>query len=557
MPRRSWSSADTDELVTLLSSELRVRGSTATLRPIQAIAIAEAVDAGGLLGVLGVGSGKTLVSLIAPLMMGCARPVLIVPAALRAKTEQDRRLWERELRLHPAIRVISYESLQHPDHADDLSMLAPDCLICDEAHRLKHTTSARTKRVLRYLYAHPTCRLIVLSGSSTSSSLLDYEHLVRFALPGACPVPRHRAETERWAAALDADTPEWDRPSPRALLALSPPTDDEAGADELTTARRRYSRRLRDTRGVVISHDVRVRASLEIRGLDVVCPPAIRGALTELERTWRTPTGDELRYALEVWRYGRELSMGFFGRWEPAPPAEWLAARAAWALFMRGKLACDSPAYDSPARVALAFPDSCELARWREVRDSYDPKAHTVIEWIDDTIARRAADWLADPDPGIVWTEHVALGRRVAELAGVPYLGGGDESAEAILNIHGPFVTSIQARSEGVNLQDRYARNLICSAPASAVSWEQLLGRTYREGQDRARVLVDLCLHSAPLCGSLATALRRAQYIQDTKEIPQRLLLAHYGFDITQISSTGVVPIEEDTDQEEQGSWAY
>jgi hypothetical protein len=550
LPRRAWTQAQVEELVELLSEELRLRGSSATLRPLQAIALAEAYAARGLFGGMGVGTGKTLVSFLAPVLLGAERPLLFVPAALLEKTAFDLGHWEREMRVHPRMRVMSYEILQHPQHADDLDLEAPDLVICDEAHRLKNAKAARTKRVMRYLRQHPDCTFLALSGSFTSASVRDYAHLLTRALGAGAPVPRHWNEIDRWSKALDADVPEWDRPAPGVLLSISPAAEQDP-VDELAQARCRYARRLRDTMGVVISSGAKLPAKLVLGREDIGTPLAIAEALDELKSSWCTPNGDELRYAIELWRYSRQLSLGFWGRWDPPPPSEWMDARGAWARFVRQELARPGTRCDSPARVALAFPHEPSLVAWRAVRDIYRPEEHTVIEWVSEEIAEHCVAWLRAPgaSSGVCWCEHVAFGEKVAALAEVPYYGGGPESAREILHARGPFVTSIQARSEGINLQDRYSRNLIASAPASAKTWEQLLGRTHREGQRAPEVEVDLLLHTEALASSLMTALDRSRYIAGTIGVEQRLLGARFNFSFS--SLPGVVLGSEEEDEEE------
>ena len=63
---------------------------TQTLRPLQAAMLVQAIRGDGLVALAGCGSGKTLTSLLLPLVLGAERPLLILPAAMRAQNASDR-----------------------------------------------------------------------------------------------------------------------------------------------------------------------------------------------------------------------------------------------------------------------------------------------------------------------------------------------------------------------------------------------------------------------------------------------------------------------------------
>ena len=63
---------------------------TMTLRPIQALMLAQAVAGDGLVALAGCGSGKTLTTLLLPLVLKAKRPLLLIPASMRAQFASDR-----------------------------------------------------------------------------------------------------------------------------------------------------------------------------------------------------------------------------------------------------------------------------------------------------------------------------------------------------------------------------------------------------------------------------------------------------------------------------------
>ena len=185
LPRRTKPPAGAEDL----SSVLRAPHGKQVLRPVQAQALAEIHCLRGLLGAIRVGGGKTLITYLAPTMVGATRPVLLLPAKLRAKTLRDFEELGRHWSAGAVPKILSYEKLGHPGGADDLQALEPDMIIADEVHRLKNLRAACTRRVGRYLEGREGVVFVGLSGTVTSRSLLDFAHLAEWALGQGAPVP--------------------------------------------------------------------------------------------------------------------------------------------------------------------------------------------------------------------------------------------------------------------------------------------------------------------------------------------------------------------------------
>jgi hypothetical protein len=82
LPRRTWTLEEGADLASDLTKILRTPGGTMSLKPIQALGCREAWEHRGLLGNLGVGSGKELLALLLPSVLKAKRPVLIIAAGL-------------------------------------------------------------------------------------------------------------------------------------------------------------------------------------------------------------------------------------------------------------------------------------------------------------------------------------------------------------------------------------------------------------------------------------------------------------------------------------------
>lgn len=518
-----------------------------TLKPVQAWALAEMEEHGGLLGPIGVGYGKTLLDLLAPMVVtSCRVAVLLIPPGLRDQLNVD---WEfygqhwnlpnrTDSRWHtsgrPWVHVVAFSELSGPKSTDLLERIQPDLVIVDEAHNLRRRDAARTKRFLRYFVAHPETRLCCWSGTLTNKSLRDYAMLSTLALKDGSPAPLHWPTVEEWAGALDPS----DNPAPiGALKAFCEPGE---------SVRVGWKRRLHNTAGVVASLDEQsCNASITFSERPTTLPSKVATMLAEVREKWERPDGEKLVLITDKARCLDELASGFFYRWkwprgEPVEVIEkWLRVRKEWHKELRERLKFSRPHMDSPrllTNAAIRFQQGYEgdlptwdSAAWPEWSKTYDTaKPETEAVWVDDWLARDAAEW-AKSNIGIVWFEHVALGHRVAELAGVPYYGAGKDAEVGILRERGErsVVASIAAHGTGRNLQS-FSRNLVANVPSDGGRWEQLLGRTHREGQEADEIAVEVYRHTPELILALDKARSLSEYIEGTMGGTQKLLRASY-----------------------------
>lgn len=523
LPRRDWRAGVDDDFIRQATNFLRLPHGRMVLRPMQAVALEEAHDCRGLFLGAGVGTGKTLVSLLLPVVLESRRPLLFVAAQLRDKAiEYDIPEMSRHWRLHEGLKVINYDALSRESGLDLLQRYSPDLIVADEAHRLAHPSSARTRRFLRYMAENPDTLFIPMSGSISKRSLLDYWHLLRLALKNRAPMPATRWEAMDWADALDEKVR--NRLRPGVLIELC------AGGE---TPRQGFQRRLSETRGVIITSKTSCPAPIIINRVGPTVPDVIAKAIKRLEDLWETPGGDMLTEALEVWRCGRQLSMGFFYRWiwpDGRPDFEWLALRREWRAFVRATLSHNRRKLDSELQVANACRRD-ELPRaaydaWAAIRDRVAPKTEAV--WLDDFLVRWAASY-AGKSPCLVWVEHDAFGQRLAAQSGLPFFAAGATQADILAKRGGSVVLSAHSHREGKNLQ-AWHRNLIISAPPAGAAWDQMLGRTHREGQSADEVIVDVCLHTTALQNGFATARADAQFLHETLGQEQKLLYGDMTF---------------------------
>jgi hypothetical protein len=510
------------ELAASLTRNFRRPGGTQTLRPIQATALYEAWLRRGLFGPIGVGEGKTLITLLVALVLNLRAPILALPAKLIDKTRREMLALNRHWKIPNHIRMYSYEILGRADHVHLLNRLPlTDGIIADECHKLRNPKAAVSRRFRRFFDEHPDVPFIGLSGSICKRSLQDYEHLLRWALKSGSPLPHNWSELEDWSDAIDHH--DRDRPEPGALVLLS------NGDPDLAAVREGYRRRLVETPGVVSSVRNRISASLLLRGTRYPQGPAIVEAFARLRHDWELPDGTPLVDGMEIWRHARELALGFWMKWDPPAPEPWLQARKAWSKACRAILSA-SRTLDSELTVMRAIDDGKHrgvehvLASWRAIRDTFEP--NPVPVWIDDGPLAFAEEW-GRKHVGIIWCDHVPFAKRLAERTKWPYYGQHGKREDGMsLDEHteGTCIASRQSGAEGFNLQ-RWSEALVTAVVANGVQSEQLFGRLHRPGQD-SDVTFDLMLGCREHLESFWKAHADAHFVLATTGDEQKLCYA-------------------------------
>jgi hypothetical protein len=257
--------------------------------------------------------------------------------------------------------------------------------------------------------------------------------------------------------------------------------------------------------------------------------------------------------------------MGFYYEWVPPPPKEWLLARREWCGAVRHILRYNRQKLDSPSLVrdavargqydgkwvikdgVRAFSATIDAlyARWIAVEPTY--RYTKVPSWIDDTVVTAALDWLLDNE-GILWVGHIAVGKYLTETArlrglDVPYFHneGLDAQGRFIDDWRGPCVASVAANSAGRNLQ-HHSTQLVLSPPTRGDTFEQLLGRTHRDGQKADTVECYVTFGCSEHLDAWDQAQSDAHFVQDTMGQEQKLLYADVLFDRQAVRNAGAPP---------------
>jgi hypothetical protein len=539
-----------------LEAWLRQPHGQQSLRPIQIAALFEAFYAKGLLMPAAVGAGKSLVSLLAFVVLQSKRPLLLLPAKLIEKTEREEQHYRKNWIVPGYVRKVSYEKLGRAHHANLLVEMEPDVIVADEAHRLRNSSAAVTRRVKRYLADRPHVIFVGMSGTIMKRSILDFAHLLDWALRARedvnppneprTPLPQSFEDRMTWSMALDQKRDNEGRLAPGALVQFCTEAEQrELAAVEyeegLGIVRRAVMRRVMESEGVVATSSRMIGASLRVE--NVILPVAaadFHRATTRLRERWERPDEEPLLDAIDVWRHMREVACGFFYRWNPAPPAIWREQRRLWAAFVRAILKSNRQGIDSELQVVQAISRGLYernlYDEWKRVQPLYDPEKNKEAVWIDQTVLDFAARWMRkeasevprEDQGGIVWIEHTEFGQELSRRTGIPFYGeaGYEQTGKTYIEAHPagqPLIASIGSNGEGRNLQ-AWSRNLIVSVPQNGARFEQLLGRTHREGQEADDVVYYFTTTVPEQLQSFERARADAQAITDMTGQPQKLV---------------------------------
>lgn len=560
----------------------RFRSCITRLLPVQAWALQEMTLAGGLLGSIPVGAGKTIIGILAPLALGVRCALLLIPPSLVEQIIIDYKMLIEHFRVpaitvhagddrRPALRntencdpdvmlhVLPYSRLQQPEASDWLEGLQPEAIIADECDALKDLNSARSRRVLRYFSGQDLktpeervkrakTRFCGWTGSITDHSICEYSTLAAYALKLRSPVPINPNDAKDWGRCLDAVP---NPCPPGALLQLCEPGE---------SVREAFRRRLRDTLGFIVTTSSNVvvhggTASVDISVKECVVnhiPDIIHEALKAVREFRRPDTlagsldDEELVDALAQAKTAQEVATGMFYRWifprgEPVDLIkEWFAARKLWnkevrTKLMEGEVYLDSPKLcENAAKRAWGDMEkdpkrpewkALNWPRWREVKELVRPATEAVR--LHPFLAEDAARW-GMQNRGIIWYGMVEFAQWIHELSGLPVHGGGPNAGKRLREeVDGSrsIIASIKSHGRGRDgLQHFFHEQLVANTPASARQWQQLLGRLHRRGQKEEEVITHVYLHTPELKKAFAQAIRRGEYVEDTFGERQKLL---------------------------------
>jgi hypothetical protein len=566
------------------------------LFPVQVDAIHSFIKYGGLFAPISVGGGKTLITLkIADWVFhnGLERSLLIVPSQVYeqlVKADIPMARWNMSLSVpffflggkskqrrknivlgrRAGCYIMPYSYLSTTDTTFLLNTIAPELLICDEAHRIKNRRAARTRRLMAYIMEKRPL-IVALSGTITSKSLMDYQHLLRYALDENSPVPRIQAIAQDWANILDSNA----QPGDNQLRILRPlhtwaktNFPSEPFPQTVSGYRKAFRNRLHTAPGVVASFESGIGTSLIFHNSPADMPgEKLKTLMETVEQTWKTPNGDEIDHAIHKFKWLYELSVGFYNQliW-PTPEnlaerrqisiseAEVLLERALehhmaaqeYAIALREYLKHPNPQIDTPMLVGREIATNGgrrvgrELAElWKHMKNldfENRPERDSSQVRVDDFKIKAMIKWVQSIDQGgLIWVYHQEMGKWAIEAlreAGIEvlYAPAGAHGNRVILNPKNAsklIVASMTAHGEGKNLQ-AFQNQYFLQWPRSAKLAEQVLGRTHRRGQQADTLIIEMN-RTLPFDHIvMAACLTDSLYIHQTTGNRQKLIFGTY-----------------------------
>ena len=510
-----------------------------SLWPHQAACLQALQEEGGCIGLIGVGQGKTLIAALAATVLGISpeQALLLLPAGLESEFYRQAKDHHPHFRL-TIPRILRYSILSRPSGVQLLEDMQPELIILDEAHRIANLDSARGRRLLYYLCKHPNTQLLVMSGTLIRKSIKDLQVFCKYALGHRSPLPLTYGDTESWAAVLDQtkggrfpQKEDFPRLEPVAWwyaqrCKMDPPAGQGFAAKQ-SYMRKAFHERLTTAPGVVATTETSCDASIYFQRRRPALSPVMKKALKSLEDTWELPDGTELCEALEMDRARRQLSLGYYYKWDwpNGVDQEWMDKRKAWHKELRGWLKKKMPGVDSPKMVEdfvryRQWGKTQVLDEWMQVKARWfpHPPVKTVWldgEWFDETILR-----ISLTDDPIVWYSSRAECERLRSLELLEVVKPGQDVRRG----RRPVALSIKSHGTGLNLQE-WTHNVVLSPPSAGDTWEQLVGRTHRPGQEADEVWFEVFVHTPYLNSAWSGAKEGARFLFETTGGAQKLLL--------------------------------
>lgn len=327
--RRDWTTCDASA-VSEISAALCPSGQQ-TLRPIQAMAIRESLQQGGVWCAARVGAGKTLIAGLLATIYEDERPLVIVPGGHGDKTELEFAGYRAKgWLLSHKIQVVTYSDIARDVDEKLLRGYHPGALILDEADKLRRVGkngSGTAKRVAQWMAQYPETAMFAMSGTFFKAGLSDMGHILNWTLKKAAPVPELPIRIAAWHAALkegNASKSVW-----KEL------TGCESGSD----FRRAYRERLWHSPGVLISIDAFDGVPLDLSKVELDADAALDHLYDTGERPDGLDTVDDGSEDAEsidgTWAVERQLALGFYYKPDPEPPEPWKKARRGYFRLVR------------------------------------------------------------------------------------------------------------------------------------------------------------------------------------------------------------------------------
>lgn len=478
----------------------------------QAFALETIATVGGGILPMTVGAGKTLTALLAPLAAGVPydKTVVLVPPELKAESLRELETYRQHFNIPEAPHYVSYSILSTAKGVGLLETLAPSLIVADEAQCLKDSKSNRTSRFMRYMKKHPETKFVAMSATFSAKTVDDFAHLSQMALKGQSPLPLSYPLLQTFSRILDPKPLEY----PTAddwyyfwKVFEQPPIAAQVSPTQI------FGDMFKRALGVVVTEADSCDMSMTIKSAGRQ-RPELDAHIRTLQTSLVLPCGQEVDTPVLAADKMAQLSQGFYLREvdDGRPPAyksvrkkvrqaiayhvrEGVTETMVEEAFRAGTLPCAEPeAWDAWER------------KWRLM-----PEPETEAVWLTDAVLLEALEDYG----GLVWYRHRAVRERI-RLLGYEAPDPGERPTAQTAGL------SIQSHGKGFNLQ-AWNRNTVLYVPAGGGVWQQMLGRTHRQGQ-KQDVAVYVFQHTKRLRDLFSAAMDSARFLEETQGLEQKLI---------------------------------
>ena len=484
---------------------------------------------------IGVGGGKTLLTMLANRALGIepSEVIALTTASLRDEADLEFEKYRRELDVD-YIPMVSYSELSRNKKL--LWEREPKCIICDEVHKLKNQNTVRTRSFVRYMKDFPDTSFIPMTGTLTTTSIRDYIHLFALAVGrdrNPLPDPWDRwPQVETLSRVIDP-SPEIppDGHDYRQAAWLLNKKDDES-------FREAFHRVLTSVPFVILSEESEFDGPLEMKEWEPEVPITLRNTVKDIKEGM-LPSGEFIANQTSLWQKKHQAATGFYYRflWTDEHSPEYHRATRGLHDYIQDTIKKEKRkkfGLTTDAQVLNAL-RSGELTSqayedWLPFSEIPDPEREPVI--LTEKILRESIlfcrSLLTEGVGILLWYEYEAqrdLFRGFAEEFEDVVVVEPNEAPPRNLDKPLVAVVSKYSHSTGINLQDDYSVNVDICPNSNIGQYEQYLGRTHRPGQKQG--VVCYTNQSFPFFkDALYKAKRKAQYVEETTKQKTKLLLA-------------------------------